>query len=256
MSPHYRAMRLRRHVAPQRALLLLCGGARQDPSSQHEGTPPMQPADAQFFDPEAEIAVTERRLPHWAQSGTVCFLTWRTADSMPKPVLERWKAERMRLLRQATIDPTGDLRAQIDQLPAAKATALRRELFYRWDDQLDEAHGACLLKRPDVRSLVAESIEYFKGDRYLLYGYVIMPNHIHILAAFDRADRMLKQMRSWKRFSAGKINALLNRSGPFWQRDGFDHLLRHESALIHYQDYIANNPAKACLREGEFTLGW
>lgn len=214
----------------------------------------MQPSDAQYFDPDAEFAITERRLPHWSQAGTVCFLTWWTADSLPKAVLERWQAERMRLLRQAGIDPTSDVRSQIDRLEPATARALRRELFSRWDNHLDQAHGECLLKRTDVRQIVADSIENFEGDRYVLYGYVIMPNHVHALAAFDRDERMLKQMRSWKRFSAGKINELLSRSGPFWQRDGFDHLVRDDESVVHFQNYIAQNPAKAGLREGECTL--
>jgi hypothetical protein len=32
----------------------------------------------QVFDPTQEYAVIERRLPHWVQAGTICFITWRT----------------------------------------------------------------------------------------------------------------------------------------------------------------------------------
>ena len=35
----------------------------------------------QTFDPKADYSIIERKLPHWAQAGTICFLTWRTADS-------------------------------------------------------------------------------------------------------------------------------------------------------------------------------
>ena len=48
----------------------------------------------QMFDPHAEYAVVERRLPHWAQAGTMCFITWRSFDSIPSTVLRRWHAER------------------------------------------------------------------------------------------------------------------------------------------------------------------
>ena len=36
-----------------------------------------------FFDPNDELLITQRKLPHWAQAGSVVFITWRTADSMP-----------------------------------------------------------------------------------------------------------------------------------------------------------------------------
>jgi type I restriction enzyme R subunit len=49
-----------------------------------------------FFDPNDDLLITQRRLPHWAQDGCVVFITWRTSDSMPKDVLDRWRADRNR----------------------------------------------------------------------------------------------------------------------------------------------------------------
>ena len=39
------------------------------------------------YDPQAEYTVVHRRLPHWCQASTLCFITWRTWDSMPEPVI-------------------------------------------------------------------------------------------------------------------------------------------------------------------------
>ena len=58
-----------------------------------------------FFDPGDSIMVTERKLPHWAQAGTVCFITWRTHDSMPAKILEQWFADRRVWLQARGIDP-------------------------------------------------------------------------------------------------------------------------------------------------------
>ena len=44
-----------------------------------------------LFDREGEVLIVERRLPHWSQAGAICFITWRTLDSMPQPVL--WMLE-------------------------------------------------------------------------------------------------------------------------------------------------------------------
>ena len=40
------------------------------------------------FDPKDDVLVVERRLPHWSQAGTICFITFRSFDSLPKPVIE------------------------------------------------------------------------------------------------------------------------------------------------------------------------
>jgi putative transposase len=43
----------------------------------------------QFFDRKQDFTVAWKTLPHWAQAGTVCFLTCRTADSLPEQL---WSA--------------------------------------------------------------------------------------------------------------------------------------------------------------------
>src|SRR5437899_1868080 len=58
-----------------------------------------------FFDPQGEVTIYYRRLPHWDQPGVMCFITWRTIDSIPAEVLRRWRVERAVWLRQHRIDP-------------------------------------------------------------------------------------------------------------------------------------------------------
>ena len=54
-------------------------------------------------------------------------------------------------------------------------------------------------------------------------------------------------LHSWKSYSAQKANALLGRTGPFWQREYFDHLVRDQSSLRKITQYIRDNPQKAGL---------
>ena len=37
-----------------------------------------------LFDSGVEVGKSERLLPHWYQPGVATFITFRTADSMPK----------------------------------------------------------------------------------------------------------------------------------------------------------------------------
>lgn len=82
-----------------------------------------------------------------------------------------------------------------------------------------------------------------------------MPNHVHVLVGELRREKMKAQVSSWKKWSATEINRLLGRKGRFWQTEHFDHLVRSQSAFERFQRYIAENPAKAKLRQGEY-LHW
>jgi putative transposase len=85
-----------------------------------------------------------------------------------------------------------------------------------------------------------------------LGDFVVMPNHVHLLACLIRAAEIEAQCRSWKKFTAGKINELLGRDGRFWQEESFDHLVRSIEQFEHVQRYIAANPIQAHLSPGEY----
>jgi putative transposase len=214
--------------------------------------PPLPPFH--LFDPEAGVSVLERRLPHWTQAGAVCFITWRTADSMPKAVLDEWHGQRGRWLRALGIDPDDPAwRDRLRELGPKAIHEFANEFWNRWHDQLDSGHGDCVLRRPELAGIVAESLRHFDGERYLLLDFVVMPNHVHLLAAFPDEEAQLAQCESWKRFTATRINQLLQQRGRFWQSDAFDHLVRNERQFDYLRAYIARNPEKAGLRPGEFV---
>ncbi|HJT31403.1 MAG TPA: transposase [Pirellulales bacterium] len=206
-----------------------------------------------FFDNEADVAIVERKLPHWSQPGTVAFITWRTLDSMPETVVKRWYADRDGWLRDHAIDPAWpNWRDRLYELERRVVSEFLQTFWNRWQDALDECHGACVLRTPELAKIVADSLLHFDGDRYLMLDFVVMPNHVHLLAAFPDEDAMLKQCESWKHYMATQINRALRQRGRFWQQDGFDHLVRSEGQFAHLRRYIAENPRKARLRDGEF----
>jgi REP element-mobilizing transposase RayT len=209
--------------------------------------------DLQFFDAQQEHTIAWKRLPHWAQAGTVCFITWRTADSLPAAVIARLAEERRRVLRMFGI-ADGDWRHGLGKLPLADRRRAQWSLFAAWDEQLDDGAGACVLARPELSEIVAESLLHFDGDRYTVTDFVVMPNHVHLLVAFREEDMLLKQCRSWKRFTSGQIQKALDRRGEFWQVEQFDHLVRSPEDFARYRRYIAENPEKAHLPPGSYRL--
>ncbi len=168
--------------------------------------------ELQFFDPNQDISIVHKRLPHWSQTSTVVFITWRTADSLPAEVLARIDKERAEHLRQFDLDANGNPGApELENLPQIERGKLQQSLFELWDCQLDRGAGDCVLARPECSQLIAESLRHFDEERYLLTDFVVMPNHVHVLVAFATDDEMLVQCTSWKRFTARRINGLLGR---------------------------------------------
>ena len=207
----------------------------------------------QAFDPCGEFTVVERRLPHWSQAGTVCFITFRTWDSMPAHVVRAWLAERQEWLRMHGIDPAlADWEARLLELPRAAQLAFADFVSDRWNEHLDELYGACVLRQPRLAQIVAESLGHFDGNRYILDDFVVMPNHVHLLVAFPAEESQLAQCDSWKHYTAVQINRALGRRGRFWQEDGFDHLVRSAEQFERFRRYIADNPLRAGLRPGEY----
>ena len=77
--------------------------------------------EVHFFDPNDEVAVLERRLPHWSQPVVVCFITFRAIDSMPRNVVEQFHADRRHWLRSHHVDPDcADWRQQLTMLEREK----------------------------------------------------------------------------------------------------------------------------------------
>lgn len=198
--------------------------------------------------------MTRGRLPHWDQTHSTYFITWRTADSIPRDVWLRWREDRDRLLLAHDINPSArDWRIDVEMLDESARDDFRQ--FARaLENQLDDCHGECVLKDPVVARHVVEALHHFDGSRYVLGDYVVMPNHVHLLVGGLARQAMLKQVESWKRWTAIGINQSLQRSGRFWQDESFDHLVRNEASFEKFRAYIARNPVMAGLKTENFVL--
>src|SRR6478609_4150295 len=83
-------------------------------------------------------------LPHWRQWSRTYFITTRLADSIPHPVMERWKEQRSLWLTHHGLPPDGCP----DDLPDTERTAFHREFTTRFHELLDAGHGESLLAQP------------------------------------------------------------------------------------------------------------
>jgi len=51
-------------------------------------------------------------------------------------------------------------------------------------------------------------------------------------------------MHSLQSYSGRTCNALMGGSGPFWQRESYDHVVRDEEEMQRILDYIELNPVR------------
>jgi putative DNA methylase len=123
------------------------------------------------------------------------------------------------------------------------------ERLRRVERLLDAGHGECWLAKPEIATLVEESLLHGDGQRYRLLCWVIMPNHVHTLIETLDGHPLPDVAHSWKSFTANVANRRLGRTGHFWARDYFDRYIRDDQHLAAVIRYIENNPVKAGLVE-------
>lgn len=116
--------------------------------------------------------------------------------------------------------------------------------------------GSCLLADPDLATIVQNAFLHFDEQRYLLYGWVVMPNHWHVLVEPLASYSLSSILHSWKSFTANLINAAAGRTGPLYERESFDHLIRNPSDIDWYMRYCAMNPVFGglCMSPEDFAF--
>jgi REP element-mobilizing transposase RayT len=90
-----------------------------------------------------------------------------------------------------------------------------------------------------------------------------MPDHVHlILSPLRDCEGWLfslpEIMRLIKGRSANRVNQLMGRSGPVWQDESFDHVLRGNESLAEKVEYVCANPVRQGLvaRAEEYPWLW
>ena len=191
-----------------------------------------------FFDRNDDFESHGSNLPHRQQQQKVLFITFRLADSLPAARLEELKLMKLQFEANHPRPWGGDI-----------LTLYYNTFGFTIDKWLANGHGCCVLRNPEVRKVLQDTIEYNDGYRYSIHSYVIMPNHVHLLfSPFEDIDKIL---HSIKRHSAIEINRLTGRHGQLWQKESFDHLVRSEEYFQKYRLYIKDNPKY--LRPDEYT---
>jgi len=108
---------------------------------------------------------------------------------------------------------------------------------------LDAGSGSCVFRERELRLVVENAILHFDRERYVVNASVVMPNHVHVLFMPLDGFSITDILRTWKGFTAREVNRALNRTGVFWQKESWDHLVRNERQFAKFVKYIRGNDA-------------
>lgn len=123
----------------------------------------------------------------------------------------------------------------------------------------------CTLKplnlSPAARDIAFRHCLFDNGRRIHLHAFVIMPDHVHLLFTALRDScgwsyALPEILKAIKGASVRKINQLLDRFGPIWQDESFDHFLRGDESLRETVDYIRQNPVRRGLVQRPEDYPW
>jgi len=114
---------------------------------------------------------------------------------------------------------------------------------------------------PEARTLALRHCLHDHGITVQLHVAVIMPDHVHLLfTALRDSDgwtfALPEILRAIKGASARSINRLAERTGPVWQDESFDHVLRGDESLRETVDYIRQNPVRKGLVQRPEDYPW
>ncbi len=193
---------------------------------------------------DSDIHITHRNLPHWTKDGSIYWITFRLADSLPHEKLDNWKTERNQWVSKHP-EPWSELEWK----------EYNERFGDRLEGWLDAGYGCCVLSRPEVRKIFQECLLRFDEERLRIHAAVIMPNHIHLLLSPLKNHSLSELLKGIKGASARRINHLLGKTGTtFWMDESYDHIVRSEAQYQHFLTYITENPVKAGLSQNQYWL--
>ncbi len=108
-----------------------------------------------------------------------------------------------------------------------------------------------LLLSPAAREKTLAACHFWHDKKIHCYLACVMPDHVHLLMRplplpqkNDSVYSLSEVLHSIKSFSAHEVNKVMGRTGPVWNDESFDRLIRSQNDLHEKWNYIWNNPRK------------
>ena len=95
------------------------------------------------------------------------------------------------------------------------------------------------------RDLVCQVVASVRRHRrFRLAGFVVMPDHLHLLVLPASGDTISRLIQEIKYVSGRRVNKLRRRKGALWQKGFFDRFMRTPKEFLETLDYVHQNPVR------------
>jgi putative transposase len=104
-----------------------------------------------------------------------------------------------------------------------------------------QQRGVNQLCQTETAAVLLKTARIYHDQRqWHLKLLLLMPDHLHALISMDGENLMSELIRNYKRITSKLAKVR-------WQRNFFDHRLRHNESSAQKFDYISQNPVRAGL---------
>ena len=97
---------------------------------------------------------------------------------------------------------------------------------------------------PEERDYMAGILKHDMPERYHLWVWVVMNDHVHAVLTPQRDWQLSQILHTWKSFSANQLQRKFNRRGQIWLHESHDRLIRDEEELRQKCNYVLTNPQR------------
>ncbi len=123
-------------------------------------------------------------------------------------------------------------------------------------------HWIPVFTRPEIVSILLESLRFLSKDGLKVYAYVVLENHCHLVVQSNALDRDIARYKSYtakqmiQYLSKNNIRQILeqlafykkahknDRAYQFWQEGVHPELIQNDEIMKQKVDYIHLNPVK------------
>jgi len=108
--------------------------------------------------------------------------------------------------------------------------------------------GACLLQTERNAGLLIDVMRcYVAEQKFTIYDFVVMPNHVHLLMTVSGEMSIEKAVGMIKGEFSYRLQKETGYLGGIWQRGFSEVRVDNRKSFLAHRDYIEQNPVKAGL---------
>jgi REP element-mobilizing transposase RayT len=109
-----------------------------------------------------------------------------------------------------------------------------------------------IFANPKSADLVVETIQFFRRQGEVeVYGYVVMPDHVHVLLKLLSPLTLSRWLNRFKSYVAHKLGF-----GTIWQRGCWSEVIDKDHFVRQKLNYIHENPVRARITETAVDYKW